>query len=181
MYVVVHTSRSDSGGLVGDTRRIVNNLAVGTPVFEVATGEELRIRATAVERLAALLSGVVAGAALLIAVFGVHAIVACSVAERRRELGLRMALGATRWQCARLVFADAGWMSAAGAVTGVGLTVLALQSLAAVLPGLTPDAAWPLIAGVGLGMLGAGLAAAAPAARRAATTDPARVLQDVAS
>ncbi len=181
MYLIVHGGLDEAGALLDDVRRIIGEVAPGTPVFEVATGEDLRARATAAERLAARVSGIVAVAALVIAVFGVHAIVSASVAERRRELGVRMALGASRWSVARLVLTDAVRMAGTGAVVGIGLTVGSTQLLAAVLPGLGAEGIWPVISAVSVGILGASLAAAAPAARRAATTDPARVLQDATS
>jgi ABC-type antimicrobial peptide transport system permease subunit len=79
-----------------------------------------------------------AGAALLLAALGLHGVLTLFVTERRRELGVRMALGAAPGDLVRLVISGAGTLIVTGVVTGIALVLVAGSVLRAVLFGVTP-------------------------------------------
>jgi hypothetical protein len=98
MFVVVRSSGLDAGSLESPVRQAVGAIN-RRPNLRVATVETLVGRSAAPRRLAAALGGGLAVVALVLALLGTFAVVACSVTERLRELGVRIALGATsgRW------------------------------------------------------------------------------------
>jgi ABC-type antimicrobial peptide transport system permease subunit len=113
---------------------------------------------------------------LLVGAAGVYAVMAAMVAERRRELGIRLALGATRPQVVREILLPAGRYVAAGLAIGL-LAGAALSSLArSLLFGVAPTDL-SILTIVATLLVVAGLAAALPPAWRAAQVDPAATLK----
>ena len=86
----------------------------------------------------ATLSGVFGGLAVLIATVGLYGVMAYSVARRRIEIGIRMALGADRGSVVRMIVKDAGVLLAIGVAIGAGLAMYAARWGAALLYGLEP-------------------------------------------
>ena len=90
------------------------------------------------ERLMATLSGAFAGLAALIATIGLYGVMSYTVARRRIEIGLRMALGADAGSVVRMILREAGLLLAAGLAVGTVLAFFASKSAAALLYGLKP-------------------------------------------
>jgi predicted permease len=88
------------------------------------------------ERLMAILSGFFGGLAALLVMVGLYGVISYFVSLRRSEIGVRIALGAHRWQVIRLVMRDAAWMLALGAAAGTALSLLAGRSAGSMLFGL---------------------------------------------
>jgi predicted permease len=128
-------------------------------------------------QVGALLMGSVGAVGLLLAAIGLYGVLAYMVVRRTREIGVRMALGATAWQIAGMVMADAGRLVAVGSAIGLGVAVLVTQPLAMFLvPGLSPRD--PLsIAAVALVLGVSAVVAAAGPLRRAAGVDPMAALR----
>src|SRR4029079_1324240 len=84
----------------------------------------------------ALLLGLFAGLALLLAAIGIHGVLSYSVTQRTREIGVRVALGATTYSVTRLVFMQSAKLTAIGLVAGIILALLFAQSLAGLLFGV---------------------------------------------
>jgi ABC-type lipoprotein release transport system permease subunit len=127
-----------------------------------------------------LLSGV-AGAlglsALAMAMVGLSGVLSMRLADRRRELGVHTALGATRRALIRLVLADGLRPVAEGLVIGAGLGSVARLAMQPVFRTPVDATHWPVLGLiVPLLLLAAGLACFGPA-RRAATADPAELLR----
>jgi predicted permease len=127
-------------------------------------------------RLAAQTLGLVGTVATLLAAVGLYGVIAYAVGRRTREIGIRMALGATPGEVLRLVMGQGFAIVGAGLVLGLALSWLAAKAIAAGLYGVgaADPAAWG--AAVGVMLLSAGLANYLPA-RRAAHVDPSTALR----
>ena len=126
-------------------------------------------------RSAAFLVGLFSGAALLLSVVGLYGMVAYSVSQRTREIGIRMALGALPGSVYRLILKEAGWLTAAGIGIGLACSVGAAMLMRGLLFGVrTWDA--ETLGGVALVLgISAALASYVPA-RRAASINPVEAL-----
>jgi hypothetical protein len=129
------------------------------------------------ERVVALLSGLFGAVALLLAGLGLYGMTAYSVATRRAEIGIRMALGADRAQVLWLVLSRVGALVGTGIIIGVALSASAAQLVASLLFGLQPRD--PITLGGAVMTLAAAAAVAGwLPARRASRIDPAEVLRE---
>jgi putative ABC transport system permease protein len=172
LYVVARSSTSDARGLPDLIRRVVAGEDPEAPVFELATMDALVQRSVATRRLASIVAVGLAASGVLLALLGVYAVMAASVAERTREIGVRAALGASRQDLFRLIWGE-GWRTVAwGAAGGVAASAAVARILQSQLFGVREsDAVW-LIALVTIGLAGAAAVAAIPPGRRAASVDP---------
>lgn len=128
------------------------------------------------QQVAALVTAVLGGVGLLLAAVGLYGIVAFSVGERTREIGVRLALGADRGDVLRMVVRQGMRPVAAGLGIGVLLAAGVTRLLVAYLLGVSPlDAV--TFAAVGAILVAVALAASYLPARRAARTDPVRALR----
>lgn len=134
-------------------------------VSEVATLRERMYDATARNRFATQVLGAFALTALLLAAIGIYGVLALAVAQRRRELGIRMALGAERGGVMAMIVGQAMSLAAVGGVFGAIGALLAGRGIGSLLYGVTP--ADPVTYVVCALVLGAAVLAAAivPAAR----------------
>ena len=123
------------------------------------------------ERMIAWLAGAFGILAMAIVSVGLYGIIAYLAVSRRHEIGIRLSLGSTRSQIARLVLRDNVWLLAAGLVTGVPLAVVAMRSAGKLLFGLAATDI-PTLAGAACLLAAAGLMAGAIPAWRAAHTKP---------
>jgi putative ABC transport system permease protein len=129
------------------------------------------------ERLMALLSGFFGGLAALIAMIGLYGVMSYSVARRRNEIGIRLALGADRRDVVRMVMGEAGRLVASGLVAGTLAALTAARSARALLFGLEPhDPATLVAAAVSLSVIAA-IASYVPA-RRASRLEPTEALRE---
>jgi predicted permease len=129
------------------------------------------------ERLMARLSTIFGGVALVLALVGLYGVVSYTVASRRAEIGVRLALGASRSAIFTLIFSDIGRVLLAGVTAGVVLALLAGRAIASLLYGLEAHDAVTL-AGAALLLTLMGLIAALWPARRAAAVDPVSALRE---
>jgi macrolide transport system ATP-binding/permease protein len=127
-------------------------------------------------RFASWLVGGFAAIALVLGVVGLYGVVAYSVSQRTREIGVRMALGAQRSSVYKLVMRQAGWLTASGLGIGLVCAVGASLLMRKILFGVQ---AWdvPTLAGVALVLGGASLAASFLPAHRAASVSPTEALR----
>jgi putative ABC transport system permease protein len=129
------------------------------------------------ERLMATLSGFFGALAGLIATIGLYGVMSYTVARRRNEIGIRMALGAARADVVRMVMGDAGRLLLAGVLLGTVLAIAAARAATTLLFGLTPGDPLTLAsAAAGLGVV-AILASYIPALR-ASRLEPTEALRE---
>jgi predicted permease len=158
-------------------REILADLDPVAPIHRVRTGNQLADAVTAMMRFLVILTGGFAVVALLLAVTGLYGVLSYAVEKRRREIGIRIAVGADRNQVLALVFRQATVMLAVGLVFGLAGAAVSGRVLAAALSGVgTLD--WTLLAIACCTMIGAGIAATYIPAVRAATVDPMQALRN---
>lgn len=128
-------------------------------------------QAVNLHRSSAWLVGGFAAVALLLGVVGIYGVIAYSVSQRTREIGVRMALGAQRSEVSGMILREAGWLVAAGVVLGVACSLVAGRLLGSLLFGVS---AWdvPTLAGVAAVLSVAAMLASFLPAMRAARVDP---------
>jgi hypothetical protein len=114
----VHT-RTDPYPLVPPITRIIRELSAEQPVEQAATLDDVRAEVLAPERLNALVFGVFAAVAVLIAVVGVAGVLAFSVSARTREFGIRLAIGSEPRHLLAGVLREGAVIAAAGIAAGV--------------------------------------------------------------
>jgi putative ABC transport system permease protein len=114
--------------------------------------------------------------ALGVALVGVHGVLRFSVAQRTREMGIRKALGATRFDLGALIVGDAIRFALAGCVVGLIAAVAAGPAIGSLLFGVTPGDPLTLVAATVL-LIAAVIVAAYLPARRASAVDPVRSLR----
>ena len=172
MTLLVHTA-SDPTSVARSMRDVVAGLDPSLPVFDVRTMDSHLHNGQALlfQRLGSAFATAFGVLALLLATIGVYGVVSYSVAQRTREIGVRMALGARRPAIARLVVGQGmrlGWI---GLAIGLVLSVATMGVVSSVLYGVTPRD--PLVLGsvVGILMLVVAIASLVPA-RRAMRIDP---------
>ena len=117
-----------------------------------------------------------AGLALLLSVVGLYGVMAYSVSQRTREIGVRMALGAEQGSVYSLILRESGWLTALGVALGLAASVGAASLMRGILFGVEP---WnvPTLAGVAGALAIAALAASFLPARRAARVNPVDALR----
>jgi ABC-type antimicrobial peptide transport system permease subunit len=127
-------------------------------------------------RIAAGLLGTFGTLALLLAAVGLYGVIAYSVSRRTRELGIRMAVGASRGRILKMVLGQGLRLAAAGAIAGGLVALASARVLASLLYGISPLDPAAYAAACGLLLAVACLANLAPAIV-AARTDPLRALR----
>ena len=138
--------------------------------------QQLRASLT-IPRAIAMLSGFFGTLALLLATIGLYGVMAYTVARRRNEIGVRIALGAEQSRVVRMVLGEVAAIVVAGVLVGVALSLGVTRLVTSFLYGMKATDAGTLVASAAVLVL-VGLAAAALPARRAATLDPVAALRE---
>ena len=173
---VLLRSGVDPLGLVGAVRAEVHALDPNLPVYRVTTMERTLAESTASQRFSMFLQLVFAAVALALAAVGIYGVLSYSVAQRTREIGIRMALGAERRSILRLVVGQGMSLVVAALVLGVLTALSTGQVLATLLFGISPRD--PLTYGaVGGALLLVAFAACWIPARRASAVSPQEALR----
>jgi putative ABC transport system permease protein len=157
--------------VAGAVRRTVRDWLKTIPVVKVNTMSD-QVDATIVpERMIATLSRLAGALGALLAAIGIYGLLAYTMARRTNEIGVRMALGATRGDVIRMVLGDALGMAGAGLGIGVPVALWGRSFAASLIPDLPVKSALPIAFGA-VAMVAVALLAAYVPARRAARVDP---------
>ena len=169
--LVVQASGVPASALVAPIRAAIGTIDSNIPVRRERTLTDLATLTTAPHRFRAVMVGLFASLALMLAMVGIFGVLAYSVEQRTREFGVRIALGATATNVLRLVLGSAARVIVAGGVIGLAAAAALSRTISTFLFGVEPlDPA--TYASVGLVLaLTAAMAAAAPA-WRATRVDP---------
>jgi predicted permease len=152
-------------------RDVDANVAADVRPFGEVVGAALAPR-----KFQTLVMGLFAGAALVLAATGLYGLLAWSVMQRRREIGVRLALGATANRVVRMVVGEGLRLSLAGLAVGAVLSVGAARALPAIVPDILAADAASFI-GAPLVLIAVALASSWIAARRAGALDPMHALR----
>jgi predicted permease len=166
----IRTNGHAAAAMAG-VRRQIQTLERDLPLVGVETQQELVAESVGTERLLAALCGSFAVLALVLACVGLYGVLAYSVAQRTREIGIRFALGARPGDLLRLVLGQGVRLAALGIVIGLAAAPAAARVLASLLFGVGPTD--PLtLAGASLALLVVSVLACYIPARRAMRVDP---------
>ncbi len=174
MYVVVRTPLTPEA-MSNPMRMAAAEVAPGVPLFGLMTMEQRVVNSLATAKFNTLLLTLLSAIGLVLAAVGIYGVIAYFVTRRTQEIGVRMALGATRGDVVRLVIGQAARPVVLGIVAGMVASAFLTRVLASQLFGVTPgDPVTFAIVAIALAIV-ALLASLLPAAR-AATVDPTRAL-----
>jgi macrolide transport system ATP-binding/permease protein len=173
--LIVRTA-GDPASVIPALHAEVKKLDPNLPLFDVRSVSEHLKLSVFIPRLASVLLGLFGALALLLSVVGLYSVVAYSVSQRTREIGVRMAMGATRGQILSLVLRQGLVLTVAGLVVGLLLAAAAAQAIRSQLMGLAPTDVISF-AGTTVLMLGVSMLACFVPARRATRLDPVRALR----
>jgi putative ABC transport system permease protein len=175
MAPVVRTT-GDPAAIVAAARAEVLRLDPAQPIANVRTLEEIVSNSIAQPRLITRLLAVFAAVGLILAAIGIYGVVAYSVSQRTREIGIRVALGASRGSVVRMILTHGMLLAAAGLAIGIPSALLLARGMKTLL--FETPAGDPLTIGaVSLVLGGAALAACLVPLRKALRVDPAHALR----
>ena len=170
MTVALRTG-DDPLALAGAVKREIRQLDTELPMYSVRSMEQLVAQSLAPRRFLENLLTLFAGMALMLAALGIYGVMACQVSQGTRELGIRIALGATRTSIVRMVLARGMTLASWGVVIGLTAALAVTRLIRGLLFGVEPLDSVSFATTALLLVLVAGLASYLPA-RRAAGTDP---------
>ena len=177
-FTLAVRTRQDAGSLLPELVNTLHQIDPNLGVSDEATMNEKidATQAALLHRFSAWLVGGFAVMALVLGVVGLYGVIAYSVSQRTREIGVRMALGAQRGSVYRLIFKEAGWLIAFGLVAGLVCSVGATTLMRNLLFGVR---AWDVstLAAVAATLAVCALLASYIPARRAASVNPVEALR----
>ena len=176
MALVARTER-DPMAFAETIRSVVRAVDAEQPIYDMSTMDQVLARAVFLPRLTTTLLALFAGAALLLAGLGIYGVLSYAVNERTREIGLRMALGATRWRTIGLIVHNSLLMLAIGVGAGIGVAMMLARSMGRVLYGISPFDLLSFVVAA-LVLVAAGLGATLLPAGRATRVDPMVALRE---
>ena len=163
-------------GVATAARRIVAGLDPNIPLTDLGTQTQILDGAFSQQRLFAVLCSLLAVLAVLLSCIGLYGLIAYHVSRRIGEIGIRMALGATRGRITCPILREALTLSATGVAVGVALALVLSRLVKSRLYGVEPNDPWTILT-AGLALVLVALASAWIPARRAARVNPMEALR----
>ena len=169
MDVVIRTKGSPIP--VNELREAVSKVAPGVPIYRISTMQERVSSQLEQSHFDTFLLSIFAGTALLLAAIGIYGVLSYTVAQRTRDIGIRMALGATQSNIARDVLSQGLLLTGIGAVIGIAGALAGARLISSILYGVHPtDLATFLVVSLVLALVA--LVASYLPARKASRVDP---------
>ena len=134
--VVIRTERAGSEGLLGELQQAVWSINPGLPLARPTTLEVLYDRSMSRTAFTLAMLAIAGGMALLLGVCGIYGVIAYAVAQRRREIGIRMALGAQAHQIRALFLRRGLVVATIGLLLGLGAAVASTRLMQSILFGV---------------------------------------------
>ena len=170
MCFVVRTA-NDPRSVVGPARRQIASLDKNSPLYHVETLDQYFARSVAVPGFITLLLGGFAGLALLLACLGIYGVISYIVVQRTHEIGIRMAVGATKSDVLRMVIGEGLKPALVGVALGIAGALRLTPLLSSLLYGVKPTDPLTFVA-VSMILIGVAVLACYIPAHRATTVDP---------
>jgi len=177
LSVVLRTSLP-AEDLEPQIRREIQSIDPNLPVFNVSSMNDVVDRSLASRRFSADLVGGFAGLAVVLASIGIYGLLAYMVGQRSREIGLRMALGARRWDVLKLILGKGIVLAVVGIVVGVIVSATSASMMASLLYGVHPHDLLVFLS-VPLLLFAVAVLASYLPARRATKVDPMVALREI--
>lgn len=162
--------------LVPSLRALLAKMDSRVPLSGPRTMEQVMANTAQPEKVQSATLGLFSALALVLAAVGLYGLLAYTVAQRRRDIGIRLALGATAQRIVRNILQQAGWLVLVGTALGAGGAIAVAQVIRAGLFGISPVDPVAFLGSGGLLLAVAALAAWLPA-RRAAQVNPVEALR----
>jgi predicted permease len=166
----------DPNSIVPAVRSAIHDVDPTVPFKAAYTMTDVVSRTLVFERMESWLFGIFAGLALVLALIGLYGLLSHEVEIGTRDIGVRMALGASRQQILGMVLRRVSWMLGAGAAAGLVLTVLVRKTIDMVIY-MDAEKESGMLLLTALVLVGAGMIAALIPARRAASIEPMQALR----
>jgi putative ABC transport system permease protein len=170
MAVVVHTT-SDPLSVVSAIKNQVKALDKNQPIASIKTMEQIIADSLSQKRFTILLLSFFAGIALVLVVVGIYGVIACTVAQRTREIGIRMSLGAQPGDVFRMIMGQAMVLAFVGIGLGLAAALAVTRVMSSLLYGVNSYDATTYI-GISVMLVMVAVAASYFPARRGAKVDP---------
>jgi putative ABC transport system permease protein len=167
---VVRTT-GDPVGLISSVRSAMHGVDRDLPLYGMKTVDDVIAESVAPQRLNMLLLGIFAGLALVLAAVGLYGVISYSVSQRTREIGIRMALGASQKSVLRLVVSQGISLALIGVAIGVTASLFLTKLMATLLFGVSVTDPITFVA-ISLLLIGVTTVASIVPARRAMKVDP---------
>jgi predicted permease len=175
-WIAIKTA-ADSLDVIPAVRSALTRIDSGLPLADIQTMTERTARSVMPQRIAMGLASLFGGVALFLSALGVYGVLAYLVAQRAREIGIRMALGSTARGIFRLVFTEGVSVVGAGLIIGVSAALALGQAFEGQVFGVRPNDPF-ILGGVALSAGAIALLACLLPARRAMQVDPLTVLSE---
>jgi predicted lysophospholipase L1 biosynthesis ABC-type transport system permease subunit len=174
--VVFRTSRAGSESLMAEARQAVWSVNPNLPLASVHTVEYFYKRSLARTSFTLVMLGVAGAMALLLGVVGIYGVIAYSVSQRRREIGIRMALGAQQPTLTGMFVRHGLFLTGIGVACGLVVAIVIMRLMSSLLFKVNPTDPLTYVA-VSAGLIATAFLASYLPSRRAATVDPVEALR----
>ncbi len=176
LYFMIRSNRTGSESFLNQIRQAIWSVNASVPVAEVRTLDQIYRKSIARTSFTLVMLAIAAGMALLLGVIGIYGVIAYSVSQRTREIGIRKALGAREHQLAAMFVRDGIRLTSLGALIGLVVAFGIMRLMSSLLFQVSPVD--PLTyCGVSIGLLATAALASYLPSRRAAAIDPAQALR----
>jgi predicted permease len=172
----VRTTRQPATDVLPDARQAVESVSPNLPLSSITTLDQIFARSIAQTSFAMTMLGMAAAVAVVLGMVGVYGVISYLVSQRTREMGIRLAMGATATQVRRMILKKAWMIASTGIAFGVGLALAFSHLMVSLLFGV--EGSDPLTyAIVSVSLVGVVLLASYLPARRAAGVNPTEALR----
>ncbi len=138
MAYAVRSTRVGTAGFMRELQQAVWSVNPNLPLARVQTLDEIQASSMAQTSFAMVMLGIAASVALLLGMVGIYGVIAYMAAQRTREIGVRMALGAQSGDVRNLFLRHGLWLTAIGIATGIAIALMLTRVMSAFLFGVGP-------------------------------------------
>jgi len=171
MSLVIKTATADPLALVAPVRQTIRALDPNLPIANVRTMDDVVGATLSSPRFTGFLLGLFASVALVLSAIGIYGVLSYLVSRRRREIGIRLAIGARRSQVLRMVLGGGVALAASGVVIGLVAALVMTVFMETLLHGVAASDPLTFVS-VGTALIGVAIAASLVPAWRATRVDP---------